>query len=66
MHGGFFELAVACSPCRRNWAVPLPPFHQDLIPVKFTPVPDGGPHEYMDPVRGPTTVLCAVLRCGTL
>lgn len=23
---------------------------QDLIQVKFTPVPDGGPHEYMDPV----------------
>jgi nitric oxide synthase-interacting protein len=23
---------------------------KDLIQVKFTPVPDGGPHEYMDPV----------------
>ena len=23
---------------------------QDLIQVKFTPGPDGGPHEYMDPV----------------
>ena len=23
---------------------------QDLFSVRFTPVPDGGPHEYMDPV----------------
>lgn len=29
---------------------------KDLAPVKFTPVPDGGPTEYMDPVtRDPFT-----------
>jgi len=28
----------------------IPSTLQDLIAVKFTPVPDGAPHEYMDPV----------------
>lgn len=31
-----------------------PLLSQDLIAVKFTPVPDGGPHEHMDPVTKDT------------